>query len=104
MESVYESLVDPLRPNDAHGISLQLVGEGKNVLELGAASGHVTKALKELGNSVTSVERDGRFAEDLSIFADEVIITDLDWLDLRDRLAGKKFDVVLAGDVLEHFS
>ena len=104
MESVYESLVDPLRPNDAHGISLQLVGEGKNVLELGAASGHVTKALKELGNSVTSVERDGRFAEDLSIFADEVIITDLDWLDLRDRLAGKKFDVVLAGDVLEHCS
>ena len=104
MESIYESQVDPLRPNDAHGISLQLVGQGKTVLELGAASGHVTKALKSLNNVVTAVERDARFTENLSEIADEVIITDLDWLDLRERLSGKKFEVVLAGDVLEHCS
>ena len=104
MESIYESQVDPLRPNDAHGISLQLVGQGKTVLELGAASGHVTKALKSLNNVVTAVERDARFSENLSDIADEVIITDLDWLDLRERLSGKKFEVVLAGDVLEHCS
>ena len=104
MESIYESQVDPLRPNDAHGISLQLVGQGKTVLELGAASGHVTKALKSLNNTVTAIERDARFSESLSAIADEVIITDLDWLDLRERLSGKKFEVVLAGDVLEHCS
>ena len=104
MESIYESQVDPLRPNDAHGISLQLVGQGKTVLELGAASGHVTKALKSLNNVVTAVERDARFSENLSEIADEVIITDLDWLDLRERLSGRKFEVVLAGDVLEHCS
>ena len=104
MESIYESQVDPLRPNDAHGISLQLVGHGKTVLELGAASGHVTKALKSLNNTVTAIERDARFSESLSAIADEVIITDLDWLDLRERLSGKKFEVVLAGDVLEHCS
>jgi 2-polyprenyl-3-methyl-5-hydroxy-6-metoxy-1,4-benzoquinol methylase/regulator of replication initiation timing len=104
MESIYESQVDPLRPNDAHGISLQLVGQGKTVLELGAASGHVTKALKALNNTVTAVERDARFSKNLSEIADDVIITDLDWLDLRERLSGKKFEVVLAGDVLEHCS
>ena len=104
MESIYESKVDPLRPNDAHGISLQLVGQGKTVLELGAASGHVTKALKALNNTVTAVERDARFSKNLSEIADDVIITDLDWLDLRERLSGKKFEVVLAGDVLEHCS
>jgi 2-polyprenyl-3-methyl-5-hydroxy-6-metoxy-1,4-benzoquinol methylase len=104
MESIYSSQVNPLRPNDAHGISLQLVGQGKTVLELGAASGHVTKALKSLNNTVTAVERDARFSENLSEIADEVIITDLDWLDLRERLSGKKFEVVLAGDVLEHCS
>ena len=104
MESIYESQVDPLRPNDAHGISLQLVGQGKTVLELGAASGHVTKALKSLNNTVTAIERDARFSESLSAIADEVIFTDLDWLDLRERLSGKKFEVVLAGDVLEHCS
>jgi 2-polyprenyl-3-methyl-5-hydroxy-6-metoxy-1,4-benzoquinol methylase len=104
MESIYDSQVDPQRPNDAHGISLQLVGQGKSVLELGAAAGHVTKALKSLHNTVTAVERDGRFRDQLADLADEVIITDLDWLDLRDRLTGRKFDVVLAGDVLEHCS
>jgi len=104
MESIYESTVDVLRPNDAHGISLQLVGKNKRVLELGAASGHVTRALKGLGNTVVAVERDGRFRESLAILADEAIITDLDWLDLRERLNGQKFDVILAGDVLEHCS
>jgi 2-polyprenyl-3-methyl-5-hydroxy-6-metoxy-1,4-benzoquinol methylase len=102
MQSIYESNVDPLRPNDAHGISLQLVGRNKRVLELGAASGHVTKALKSLGNSVTAVERDGRFEKNLSEIADAVLVTDLDWLDLRQKLQNEKFDVVLAGDVLEH--
>ena len=102
MSSIYESNVDPLRPNDAHGISLQLVGTGKSVLELGAASGHVTRALKEMGNSVTAVERDGRFEDQLREFAESVVITDLDWLDLRDALGNQKFDVILAGDVLEH--
>lgn len=102
MQSIYESNVDPLRPNDAHGISLQLIGRNKRVLELGAASGHVTRALKSLDNSVTAVERDGRFEKTLAEIADAVLITDLDWLDLRQKLPNEKFDVVLAGDVLEH--
>jgi 2-polyprenyl-3-methyl-5-hydroxy-6-metoxy-1,4-benzoquinol methylase len=102
MQSIYESNVDPLRPNDAHGISLQLIGRDKRVLELGAASGHVTRALKSLNNTVTAVERDGRFQQALTEVADQVLITDLDWLDLRQKLQGEKFDVVLAGDVLEH--
>lgn len=102
MSSIYESLVDPLRPNDAHGISLQLVGRDKSVLELGAASGHVTKALKALGNTVTAVERDGRFLSELTSIADKAHITDLDWLDLCEVVSGRKFDVILAGDVLEH--
>ena len=70
MSSIYESNVDPLRPNDAHGISLQLIGRDKKVLELGAAAGHVTRALKSMGNTVVAVERDGRFAEQLAAIAD----------------------------------
>ena len=102
VSSVYERNVDPLRPNDAHGISLQMVGRQKRVLELGAASGHVTKALKSLGNHVVAVERDGRFLDELTQVADQVHITDLDWLDLRNLLTEQRFDVILAGDVLEH--
>ena len=102
MSSIYESNVDPLRPNDAHGISLQLIGRDKTVLELGAAAGHVTRALKSMGNTVVAVERDGRFAEQLTAIADRVHITDLDWLDLKKIVGDEKFDVILAGDVLEH--
>lgn len=104
MGSIYETSVDPLRPNDAHGIALQLVGRNREVLELGSASGHVTSALKQLGNTVTAVERDARFAEVLRGIADFVVITDLDWLDLRQQCGDRRYDVVLAGDILEHCS
>ena len=102
MESIYEAHVDPESPNHAHGIALQLVGSGKRVLELGAAGGHVTRALKARDNFVTAVEMDAQFEETLGAAADEVFMTNLDWLDLTKKLFGKKFDVILAGDVLEH--
>jgi 2-polyprenyl-3-methyl-5-hydroxy-6-metoxy-1,4-benzoquinol methylase/sulfur carrier protein ThiS len=102
MESIYEAQVDPESPNHAHGIALQLVGTGQRVLELGAAGGHVTRALKARGNTVTAVELDAQFEDTLSAAADEVLMTNLDWLDLSQKLIGQKFDVILAGDVLEH--
>jgi SAM-dependent methyltransferase len=102
MESIYDSEVDPLSTNNCHAIALQLIGTGNRVLELGSANGHVTKALKLRGNHVTAVERDARFSEHLQSIADNVIVTDLDWLDLTDRFLNQQFDVILAGDVLEH--
>jgi hypothetical protein len=45
---------------------------------------------------------DAQFEETLGAAADEVFMTNLDWLDLTKKLSGKKFDVILAGDVLEH--
>ena len=38
----------------------------------------------------------------LASIATEVLITDLDWLSLADDLRGRTFDVIVAGDVLEH--
>ena len=102
MEYEYPDAADPLSPNSAHAITLQLTGSAKKVLELGAYGGHVTKALKNAGNHVVAVELDGRMREKLEEIADEVIITDLEWLDLGARMPGRKFDVVIAGDVLEH--
>ena len=81
---------------------MQLTGQGKNVLELGAASGHVTAELTKRGNKVTAVEIDISNRDLLSKVAEKVIITDLDRLDLVDKLQGEKFDVIIAGDVLEH--
>ena len=81
---------------------MQLTGHGKNVLELGAASGHVTAELTKRGNRVTAVEIDISNRDLLSQAAEKVIITDLDRLDLVEKLQGEKFDVIIAGDVLEH--
>jgi SAM-dependent methyltransferase len=89
-------------PNNAHGIALQLVGEGKKVLELGAAAGHVTSALVERGNTVYAVESDRSLESALREITPHVLISDLDRLELGVQLAGHTFDVVLAGDVLEH--
>jgi O-antigen biosynthesis protein len=102
MDSVYQTNVDPLRANNSHSIALQLIGRNKRVLEVGAAGGHVTKAIKDQDNYVVAVERDGRLAEGLHKVADQVIITDLDWIDLREKCGEKQYDVILAGDVLEH--
>ncbi len=102
MISRYETHVDATVPNNAHGIALQLVGEGKKVLELGAAAGHVTRALIERGNTVYAVESDRSLEAALREVTPHVLITDLDRLELVSNLAGHLFDVVLAGDVLEH--
>ncbi len=98
----YASEVDPLAPNNVHAIALQLVGERKRVLELGAASGHVTAALVERGNSVCAVEAEISYEPHLRAITQDVLITDLEQLDLVRKLEGQTFDVVLAGDVLEH--
>ena len=102
MESSYSVDVDPGRVNNSHSFVVQLVGTGKSVLELGAASGHVTRILIDRGNSVTAVESDAACSDSLASIATEVLITDLDWLSLADDLRGRTFDVIVAGDVLEH--
>ncbi len=54
------------------------------------------------GNRVTAVEIDISNRDLLNQAAEKVIITDLDRLDLVEKLQGEKFDVIIAGDVLEH--
>ena len=102
MESSYSVDVDPGRINNSHSLVVQLVGTGKSVLELGAASGHVTRVLVDRGNTVTAVESDAACSDSLASIATEVLVTDLDWLSLADNLRGRTFDVIVAGDVLEH--
>jgi 2-polyprenyl-3-methyl-5-hydroxy-6-metoxy-1,4-benzoquinol methylase len=98
----YQTHVDANMPNNAHGIALQLIGRGKRVLELGAAGGHVTRALVERENSVYAVEVDPLAESDLRAITPDVLITNLDSLDLLSKLGDQRFDVILAGDVLEH--
>lgn len=101
MSSRYDVAVDPNAPNNAHAFALRMVGWNRRVLELGAARGHVTRALAAQNNRVTAVEYDPEAAADLKALAEEVVIGDLNNPETLSRVFGE-FDVVLAGDVLEH--
>jgi 2-polyprenyl-3-methyl-5-hydroxy-6-metoxy-1,4-benzoquinol methylase len=99
----YWAPVDPSAPNNAHAFALALIGREKRVLELGCSAGHVTQALAGQGCSVVGIEYDEKAAKAAEEWAEEVIVTDLfDPANLAKAVAGREFDVVYAGDVLEH--
>jgi 2-polyprenyl-3-methyl-5-hydroxy-6-metoxy-1,4-benzoquinol methylase len=101
MASRYHQRVDPFATNNSHSFAVELVGCNRRVLELGAASGHVTEALVDRGCRVTAVELEPDAASGLSELAETVIVGDLNDPELLAGLEAE-FDVVLAGDVLEH--
>jgi SAM-dependent methyltransferase len=101
MPSRYEAPVDADAVNNSHSFALQLIGWNRRVLELGAAAGHVTRALVAQRCEVTSIEYDPEAASDLAGVADRVIVGDLNDPDVFNDLL-PEFDFVLAGDVLEH--
>jgi O-antigen biosynthesis protein len=99
---IYDVPVDPSAPNSVHAMTLRFVGSGKRVLEVGCASGHVTRALVAQGNTVVGVEIDPEAAKTAAEDAERVVVGDLEDMDLDVELGGDQFDVVVLGDVLEH--
>ena len=101
MSSRYEAEIDVTLPNNTHAALVRLAGEQRRILELGAASGYMTRALKDRGNHITAIEYDDEAAEDLKQIADWTIVGDLNDPAVLSDVSGP-FDTVLAGDVLEH--
>jgi ubiquinone/menaquinone biosynthesis C-methylase UbiE len=97
----YDTVVDP-EADDSHGKLVRLVGRDKRVLELGVGTGAMAKALKARGCTTVGVESDKQSAELAERYCEHVVVGDLDELDLEAVLDGRTFDIVLAGDVLEH--
>jgi 2-polyprenyl-3-methyl-5-hydroxy-6-metoxy-1,4-benzoquinol methylase len=98
----YWSYVDESADNNAHAYAFELIGYSKRVLELGPAAGHVTRVLVERGCEVVGIEYEAEAAAALEGVA-ECIVGDLsDPSIVAKAAAGRTFDVVLAGDVLEH--
>jgi 2-polyprenyl-3-methyl-5-hydroxy-6-metoxy-1,4-benzoquinol methylase len=101
-ENRYEAPID-LSVDNAHTRVLRLVGEGKQVLELGCAAGHMSRFLvTERGCTVTAVERDEEAAAEARKVVSRLILGDLDTLELSEALPGARFDAILCADVLEH--
>jgi 2-polyprenyl-3-methyl-5-hydroxy-6-metoxy-1,4-benzoquinol methylase len=87
----------------SHAHVLALVGEGRDVLDLGCAGGDFAARLKELGNLVVGVDQHPPEDSKRKVF-DVFVPARLDHglSDVVSRLDGRTFDRVLMLDVLEH--
>jgi 2-polyprenyl-3-methyl-5-hydroxy-6-metoxy-1,4-benzoquinol methylase len=100
--SLYDLELQMDSPRDPRALEIRMIGTGKRVLELGSAGGITTKAMVERGCQVVAVELDPIAAERAGAHAERVVVGDLDDPETLRQVADDRFDVVLAGDVLEH--
>ncbi|MBL7087996.1 methyltransferase domain-containing protein [Acidovorax sp.] len=98
----YDYAFEPDGQEWAARILRRVPPDGGSVLELGPGPGAMTRVLLARGHRVTVVENDPEALEVLKTLGVEVIPGNLDSTDWLEALAGRRFDAVLACDVLEH--
>ncbi len=91
-----------LDSRSVHTDVLALVGESHRVLELGPATGYMTRVMRERGNRVVAIELDEEMARHAEPHCERLIVGDLEDLDLAAEFGEDRFDVIVAADVLEH--
>lgn len=84
-------------PFGSHIKGVQLVGKSKKVLEVGCATGYISKRLVENDCEVYGIELDPEAAKIAKKYCKKVFVGDAETLKLDE-----KFDVILILDVLEH--
>lgn len=99
----YDHELDMMSENSA-ALVLREISTGSKVLELGPATGYMTRYMKEqLNCSVYCIEYDPNSAEQASVYSEKMIVSDLeDFSVWTKQLSGEKFDYILCVDVLEH--
>lgn len=91
-----------LDSGNVHADVVHFVEQGSRVLELGPATGYMSRVFSERGCTVVGIEFDPGMAERASKFCERMIVGDLDALDLEAELEGDRFDAIVAADVIEH--
>ena len=90
--------------NSAAARVINMVGQDKNVLEIGAGPGSITKYLYSRGRCrIQAIEIDPESIKKLKPYCERVHqadLNDIHWPEILDEQ--KKFEVVVAADVLEH--
>ncbi len=91
----------------AHAESLSKLSarmvRGSEVLELGPASGYFTRILRRaLDCKIDAIEIDPTMAEKAREHCRDLVIADLDHIDWAQTFAQRRYDAIIAADVLEH--
>ncbi|HLH47246.1 MAG TPA: class I SAM-dependent methyltransferase, partial [Acidimicrobiales bacterium] len=98
----YDIEVDLAAENTSHAQVVDLVGTGKDVLDVGCSTGYLAKVLTERGCRVSGVELDPEAAEAARAHCEAVLVADLDRDDLAALAFEHPFDVIVFADILEH--
>jgi 2-polyprenyl-3-methyl-5-hydroxy-6-metoxy-1,4-benzoquinol methylase len=102
--NIYRVDVDPASDTAPANV-LRFAGTDKAVLDIGAGPGSIARPLVELNrNRVTAIELDPKSVELLNEFCEQVIKADLNDTIWPQLLNGKRFDIVVLADVLEHLT
>jgi O-antigen biosynthesis protein len=87
----------------SHTRVIELVGRGKNVLDVGCARGNTGAILvTKFSCTASGIELDRHAAEYSRQSYQEVIVGDIEELTPFERLQHGPFDVIIFGDILEH--
>jgi 2-polyprenyl-3-methyl-5-hydroxy-6-metoxy-1,4-benzoquinol methylase len=100
--SRYDTVVNLANPNTSQTLTALLVGEGKNVLDVGCATGYLADVLNARGCTVSGFEMDPEAAEIARPKLDRLVVADLETTPLTEAFAGSSFDRIVFADVLEH--
>ena len=101
MSQIYGKVFSDGPLSESHVKILELVGDDKKILELGASAGYMTKYLKEKGCTVDIVEIDADDAKKAGKFADKVLVGSLEDKNFLSKITGN-YEIIIAADVLEH--
>ena len=89
--------------NSAKGSVVRLVGRGRTVLEVGCASGAMTRCLsQQLDCRVTALEINADDAAEAKPYCDAIHVGNVEKMDVAKTVGAKRFDVAVYADVLEH--
>jgi 2-polyprenyl-3-methyl-5-hydroxy-6-metoxy-1,4-benzoquinol methylase len=99
--SRYTANIDLRNVNDSHTFAVAAVPARSTVLDVGAADGSMARTLRQLDCRVWGVEFDPNAAALARNWCEEVAEGDVEQLNFTSTF-GRKFDVILFLDVLEH--
>lgn len=99
----YDYRLDLSDDNLSHTKLMKWVGQSKKVLEIGCATGYLTRHMKEsLNCRVWCIEIDPAAAQVAEPYAEQMVVGDIESNELLDLLNEKTFDTILLADVIEH--
>ncbi|MBI2021515.1 class I SAM-dependent methyltransferase [Candidatus Daviesbacteria bacterium] len=92
--------------SDQYGIHSKIlaeIGSNQKILEVGCASGYISKKLQKKGNIVTAVEIDPSEAKKALRYCQKVYVGDIESKIIFRKIKKLRFNRILLADVLEHF-